>query len=716
SLPQILAKSGAKYFYTNKMSWNATTQFPFIVFYWQAPDGSKVLTYSMPYSLNLLLSKPGMREFKEYTSFLENIEKQRVFNYETDYDEIKKRRTLQYIHDLAFIYGMGDGGGGPLRAEIIYLKEFMRLKQIKGFITMLDYFKLLEKFKDRLPIWNDELYLEIHRGTYTSQVWLKQLNRKTEFDLYNLEVLSSLSALMGWSYPAEKIKKIWKVLLFNQFHDILPGSAIPAVYDDTRKDFEKIHHAITQIKQSAFDVLLKKINIPQDGILVFNTHSWKRDALIELESIDKSLIKDRNGAEVSSQLTANKQIFIAKDIPSIGYTFFSLSSTKNLPSYTTDINTQDEADSIVLENTFLKVQINKTTGYVSSIYHKTLGKEILTAPGNRVQIFNEKMLFMNPAWNINPNYKKTPLKLNQQLSVELKESGPVRATVEIIRQSTKPSTQIVQKVSLLTQTDRVDFKLYLKYYIKSTIVKLAFPFNVESDKIHCEIPFGVISRSTKPKTPAQKAQWEISAHKWVDVSQNDFGVTLINKSRYGFDAHYHPNYKSVVRMTIFRIPPYPRAGNPIGSIIPTRKWHEQSEYSVEYSLYIHKGDWCNSNCYLLANEFNNPPIQIPVEKNAGVLSEELEFVTIDPANVLLSAFKIPEDQQKNSLILRVYEMTGKQTNAKIRFSESISIENAFETDLLELNPQKCDFRKNSLEFSIKPFEIKTFLIKYDISW
>ncbi len=710
ALPQIAAKSGARYFYTNKMSWNSVTRFPFIIFYWQSPDGSKILTYSMPYSLNLVMSKPGMAEFKQYTRTLENVEQQRVFNYESKYEEIDKRRTGDYIHDLGFIYGMGDGGGGPLRLEIIYLKEFLRHKQIKGFSTMHAYFEKLEQHKETYPIWNDEMYLEIHQGTYTAQVWLKELNRKTEFDFYNLELMASLSSLFGWQYPAEKIRKLWKLFLFNQFHDILPGSAIPAVYQDTRNDFKKISAVSTRIKQSALEALLPQINIPAKGLIVFNNQSWKHDALIELDKSQKSIIKDKNGTEIPSQITENKQIFIAKDMPSLGYTFFSIESAAELPSYGTDLSAHEEEKVMEIENAFLKVRISKKSGSVLSIYHKTLEKEILTAPGNKLLIYKEKLPSMNPAWNINPNYNQTLLKLDEAVTVVLKEMGPVRILVEVQRKSLKPSILIIQQICLLSNLDRIDFKLVLKYHVNSTIVKLAFPLNVETDKINCEMAFGVITRTTKPQTRARQAQWEIPAHKWVDISQNDYGVSLINKSRYGFDAHYHTKYKNIVRMTIGRIPIYPHAGNPLFSILPTRTWHEQAEYSVDYSLYIHKNDWKTAKPFLLANEFNNPPIQIPVDKSEGQLPAEFEFLQLQPTNVLLSALKLPEDHPQKALVLRVYETTGKATNAEIIFSQILSLTAVSETDLLELNPKKCKFEKNSFSFPINPFEIKTFLI------
>ena len=204
----------------------------------------------------------------------------------------------------------------------------------------------------------------------------------------------------------------------------------------------------------------------------------------------------------------------------------------------------------------------------------------------------------------------------------------------------------------------------------------------------------------------------MSAQKWVDVSQEDFGVTLINKSRYGFDARYHPTYKNIVRMTVLRAPLYPRAGEPLESFLPhKRRWHEQSEFSVDYSLYIHKGNWKNAKSPLLAHEFNNPPIQIPVSKNTGPLPGEFEFIKIEPTNVLLSALKFSEDQRDRSFVLRVFETIGALTESEITFPESISIESAAEIDLLELNPEEFLSEKNSLKFSISPFEIKTFLVK-----
>jgi len=713
-IPQILRKSGAKYFYTNKMSWNSATQFPFIVFYWQGPDGSRVLTYSMPYTLNLVINKPGIGEFKECTSTLENIEADRVFNYQSDYESIIQRRTEEYIHELGFVYGIGDGGGGPLRLEIIYLKEFLRHKLIKGFTTMKDYFQKLETHADCLPIWNDEMYLEIHRGCYTSQVWLKQLNRKTEFDLYNLEVLSSVASLFGWLYPKAKITALWKILLFNQFHDILPGSSIPEVYQDTREEFKDLERGLYAIWDEARSTLLPNITVPQRGLIIFNTLSWDRAAVIQLGEFEKYRIKTAAGTELPSQITEGNQIFLVKNIPSLGYTFVSLEATEALPDYDTDLSVAETTEQITLENTYLKVQIDKHSGAVSSIYHKLLAQEVLSAFGNQVQIFKEKMTPQNPAWNINPTYNKHPIRLQAQTTVSIKESGPVRITAEVKRISQDPSIEIIQTISLLANTDRVDFSLYMNYYIKSTIVKLAFPFNVETDTIHCDIPYATIARSIQPKTPAQKAQWEIPALKWVDVSQEDYGVTLINKSRNGFDARFLPKYKSLVRITLLRIPVYPHAGSPFMSLVPSRKWHEQSEYFLDYSLYIHKGNWKAAKSFLSAYEFNNSPIYFPVDPHQGSLPETFTFLRIEPDTVLLTALKLPEDKTDSSLVLRVYEAIGKQTEVVITFPEELTITTVAETDLLELNPKSVRAEQNSLTFNIQPYEIKTFLIEYNM--
>ncbi|MHA1266149.1 MAG: alpha-mannosidase [Candidatus Helarchaeota archaeon] len=708
TLPQILAKSGARYFYTNKMSWNDLTKHPFVIFHWQSPDGSQVLTYSFPYTLNLVIQEPNIKHWKQYASFLDTETK--VFNYEIDFEHIKKMRSHKYVHDLGFVYGLGDGGGGPLRIEIAILKEFYRHKELK-FCTMLDYFRRLERAKEAYPIWNDELYLEFHRGCYTSQVWLKVLNRKSEFLLYNLEFLSNIACLYGYSYPIDTITRLWKILLFNQFHDILPGSSIPQVYEDTRNDFQRLERVSARLLSEALNMLLKQISTPANGLLLFNSHPWHRAEVISAKINTPAIVKDAAGTEIISQASEEALLFHVKDIPSCGYLVLSIAPVETMPVYNSDLQVKETSTTIILENAYLRVQIDKKTGYVSSIFHKHLKKEALSTSGNRIQIYNERKGLEYPAWNISKYYSKNPLLVEEEVTVSIKESGPVRAIVEVQRISSSLSYKILQQVILLTNTDHVDFKLYLKYHLKSTIVKLAFPLNVESNKISCEIPFGVIKRATKPKTKSQAAMWEIPAQKWVDVSENDFGITLINKTRYGFDARYHPKFKNVVRMTILRVPRYPRAGNPIMSLIPTRNYHEQTEFEVEYSLYIHQGNWSDARSHQLACDFNNPPIQIHTTKNDGPLSAQFEFFSITPHNVLLSAFKRSEDDPIHSFVLRLYEIAGRESTCEVKFAPLFSIDSAFETNLLELTPQKIQSKEHSLHFSIKPYEIKTLLVK-----
>ncbi|MHA1315256.1 MAG: alpha-mannosidase [Candidatus Helarchaeota archaeon] len=709
TLPQILKKSGAKYFYTNKMSWNDYSLFNFIAFHWKSPDGSSILTYCMPYSVNNFAGHPNVGDFDKHARFFPS---ESEFSYDTDPDVIKNSGSKDHIQDIGVVYGIGDGGGGPIREEIIFFKQLYKLGMC-DFITMEEYFKMIEKEQDRLPIWNDEMYLETHRGVYTSHVWLKELNRKAEIDMQNVELLSTLMALHGMPYPKKRLEKLWKLILFNQFHDILPGSSIPEVYEDVRDDFKIIQFHVNKLLNGALEHLAKILQVQARSLLIFNSLSWDRSALIEIDD-DNKLMDEQGNALPCQQDHSGTWLHLVSNVPAFGFKLVERGKSTKKSEFKSDLNIQENEQTIRIENQEIVAEIDRKTGNLVQLFSKSLQREFLTGEANKLRFFKDKAAQF-PAWNIDKCYLSRPINFdstNRTISCEAVEKGPLRICVKILEKF--DGIEVQKQVLLLAHENALRFTLDVKGIQKETLIKLEFPFNIEANKISSEIACGVIDRHIRPKTKPQKGRWEISAHKWVDVSDSEAGVTLCNKTRFGHDAKYHPRYKSIVRMTIGRRPRYPKGGPPITSMIPSRKVHEQSEFHVEYWAVPHgKGSWKETLSFQKAHELNNPFITKEVKKSSGKLPSGTNFFKIEPPNVLLTALKQAEDD--NQVILRLFETMGKQTTCTISFHESMIISDVKEVDLLELNPQKIKIQnEGEIKIKIKPFEIKTLKMKISL--
>ncbi|MHA1385296.1 MAG: alpha-mannosidase, partial [Candidatus Helarchaeota archaeon] len=708
-LPQILVKSGAKYFYTNKMSWNSQNDFPFGVFYWKSPDGSKILSYSFPYALNVFVQEPSLGGFKWLCSFLSKNNSE--FSYDNDFKEIEKLKTKNYLKELGWIYGVGDGGGGPLLEEIIIFKDLMRHNEIK-FITALEYFRILEEYKDKFPIWNDELYLEIHRGVYTTHAWIKEANRKGEIKLKNLEIISVIASLFGEEFP--KIEGIWKLLLFNQFHDILPGSSIPEVYEEAKEDYKKINSKVDRIVRTRLRTIIKNIDTAgfSNPVVVFNTLNWDRTDIVEVPlKDDGNAVFDIEKGEILSQIISknNKKLLIFKSsILSLGYKVYNIKKIQTSQKMETDLEIKEDKKSIFLENKFLKVRINKKKGYISSIFHKILKKEIVNGKANWIQIYKDECP-KDSAWNIDKNYYKKRIPMPDPYKVEIQDNGPLLISVSIRR--TYEKSQFVQTIKVYSEMDMIEFNLNLDFYEKKRIVKVAFPLNLKTQKFSSEIPFGVIKRPTIPKFESQMGRWEVSAQKWVDLTNNEFGVTLINSSKYGFNV-----IGNILKMTILRTPQYPKAGAAL-QLWDSNKIIDLGRHSVNYALKIHKPGELEYSIRE-AHQFNDKPIVMMTEPRAGNLPNTFSFLKIGPSNIILSAFKPYEDRKENELkfIMRIYESVGKKTRCIIETSKLFKIKEVFETDLLEFNLRKIQtINEDLIEIDINKFEIKTLLISLEKS-
>ncbi|MBS3818218.1 alpha-mannosidase [bacterium] len=684
NIPQFYKKSGIHSFVTQKISWNDTTVFPYYLFWWEGLDGSRILSYFPPTGyvgrLKALPMTEGLKRFERNTGF----------------------------KNMFVLYGLGDHGGGPNREMLNRAQGYQKQTLFPPIQhnQFSHYLKQVKKhnLKD-LPVWDNELYLEYHRGTYTTQAETKKFNRKLEVLLSNAEKLSSLTSLYGEDYPQKNLEKAWKKVLMNQFHDILPGSSIHSVYKDAKESYLQAQKlAQNELSQKLLQLSQKIQTSTQTKghpLLVFNPLSWKRNGVVkvklppELNPPVKILTHD--GEEIPSQRVPLEKgtflYFTAKNIPSVGYKIYKVQKgQRSFPSMKVNKNT--------LENRYFRVAIHPQSGNIISIFDKLENKEVLSpsAQGNQLQLF-EDIPERWDAWNI--HYTGRSWKLNEAKSVHVGKKGPVVSSVVVkknflgLSKAKRPPTEnfpssfFSQEIILYKDIPRIDIHMKADWWEDHVLMKVAFPVDVTNDQATYEIPFGYVHRPTTRKTPWEKARFEVPAIKWADLSEENYGVALLNNCKYGYDIK-----NNVMRLTLLRSPTSP---DPIA---------DRGKHQFAYALYPHQGDWKKGNTVQRGYEFNYPLLPLFVESHPGELPPSFSFVQSSPSNILLATIKKTED--RDNLIFRFYESEGNETQATIQlFRKPRRI---FELDLMENRIQSVPFKGKNLYVNFKNSEIKSFEI------
>jgi alpha-mannosidase len=579
---------------------------------------------------------------------------------------------------MLVLFGVGDHGGGPsidMINRIEHLKTLDIYPKVK-YGTTREYLSWLKNQDlSDVPTWDDELYLEYHRGTYTTQANMKKYNRLSEIKLTNAEKFSSLSNLLyKGKYRSDDLEEAWQGVMLNQFHDLLPGSGIREIYIDAMKTY---HHSL-EIADFTSDEALKNISqnintsFVKDGkpVVVFNPLSWSRKDVVQLELPEGDLnsysVYNSDGKEIPSQMVnediyKNKILFIAADVPSYGYKVCYLKK-QTKPSLTDNVL----ASGNVIENEYFKITVDPDSGWIKSIYDKENGKEILSGEGNRLQLLEDKPTAWD-AWNIGWTGVGYPMNFKK---IELKENGPVRTVLSVYHDYLKPgvvkdfptpnfpNSFFRQDIILYKGIDRIDFHADVDWWEDKTMLKVEFPLTVRDTEAVYEIPYGSIERSTQRDTKWNKSRFEVSAIRWADVSNNGYGVSLLNNSKYGYDVK-----DNVMRLSLLRSPKWPD---------PTA---DRGEHQIDYSLYPHKGNWKEANTVNKGYNFNFKLIPFLTGVHKGNLPAEYSFVKMDPPNLILTTFKKAEDSnlpvgQAGAYVFQWYESEGKDTEAEIEFPET----------------------------------------------
>lgn len=678
AIPQIMKLADIDYFMTTKISWNEYNRFPYDTFSWEGIDGTNVLAHFEPST-----DKDDKNNFN--TTYNADIDPtMAVWSW-------NRYSNKDLNKNILCSYGHGDGGGGPTRGMLERIRRMEKgmpgCPKVKQEFAR-DFFEKLEKDvkgSSRLPKWRGELYLEYHRGTLTSQARNKKYNRKSEFLLHDVETLSETAHLLtGEAYPTDAINEDWKLVLLNQFHDIIPGSSIYPVYEDSKEQYEKVLADGSVMKAAAESSIAANIGTKGDSLIVFNTFGQARtDVVFADVPFDGDVAVFDGDTPLPTQRTHDgKIVFLAADVPAKGYKVFSVKQ-----GVYGDFGEVD-ADAESAENSFYYLQFDGDMN-VSSLFFKESGREIAEGKTlNKLTAYEDRP-HQYEAWDIKCYYDQKSWDINDVQSAEVIEKGAVRTVVEVVRKFN--SSLIKQYFIFYDHTARIDVKYDIDWKEKNVAIKADYPVDVNAGRATFDIQFGNLERTTTSNTLADFAQFEVCGHKWADLSENGFGLAILNDCKYGWtvkDGHIRP--------TLLRSATSPN-------------WAQDRErHEFTYAIYPHDGAVHTSETVQEAYGLNLPMYALFTEAQEGKLPEKFSLVSADKDNIIIETVKKAEDS--DALIVRLYETWNKKTETTISFAKDVKT--AKICNLLEEKDEDVDFLEKEISLSFRPFEIKTLKITF----
>ncbi|WP_248924465.1 alpha-mannosidase [Paenibacillus hamazuiensis] len=689
ALPQILKKSGIPTFMTTKISWNQYNQMPHDTFIWKGIDGSEVLAHF------ITTPRPGQKDVKRHGY-------NGVLRAETALGLWDRYRDKGLNKELLMSYGYGDGGGGANREM---LEHRRRLDELPGMPRMVisradRFFEKLQRTvaetKEYVHTWDGELYLEYHRGTLTSQAYNKLMNRKLELLYREAEFLCTLDCLLGagWSsYPQRKLEEGWKIVLRNQFHDIIPGSSIKEVYEDSRKEYEEAESIGAGVWKAAAEAIASGGPGSQavaggtaETLTVFNSANWRRKDLLKVpltQGREEGVWVGGNGHELPAQRSSGFWLVETPELPSMG-----CGEIRFRPAAASAQSGQAQAVPFTAHATGLStphyVMEWNVHGHLTRVFDKSAGREVLAqgACGNVLQVFEDKPL-MHDAWDIDLFYQEKMRVIDGIRRVEVKELGPLRAVVQF--EWTFGKSAIFQNMVLYAESRRIDFETKVVWRERQQLLKVAFPVEVRATEATYDIQFGNVRRPTHWNTSWDLAKFETAGHQWADLSEHGYGVSLLNDCKYGYDIK-----GNTMRLTLIK------------SAIRPDPTQDQGEHAFTYALLPHAGGWLEGNTVREAWQLNNP---LTCTAGKPALAKLCLFGT-DNEHVLIDAVKKAEDGDR--VVLRLHEFAGGR--GMVEIASGLPIRSWQECDLLE-RPVGERHTVPTLRFPIAPYEIKTFLIE-----
>lgn len=651
AMPQIMKKTGIKYFLTQKISWSQFNKFPHHTFWWEGIDGTKILTHFPPEdTYNSQLNPEGL---------------------------VKARRNFREKHvldEFMTLFGMGDGGAGP---KELHLELGMRQKNLEGAPRVIfghakDFFNRLEKRAGQLDVWSGELYLELHRGTLTTQAAVKWWNRKLERKIRGVEFLG---CCVLKHYPLNELDQIWKKVLINQFHDILPGSSVKKVYENTHAEYRECDATLNALEKKLADRLLKKSS---DQVVLMNILENPYRRPIELPATWGEFdLMTADGREVQTQMIDGK-CFVRVDLPAHSFT-----ELKRKPRREGAKSTKGQKR--VLENDRIRYEFSDSGELVRATGKEGKeGMEFLRRGqvGNRLSLYIDRPANYD-AWDVDIFYKNQESEKAVLKKCEPCGVGPAGSALKL--EFAIGSSRIEQLVTLAAGSRALEFQTRVEWNEKHKLLKVRFEGDVVAKEASFDIQYGFIKRATHTNTSWDVAKFEVPAHRYVDLSDSDKGFALINDCKYGH--HVGDNF---LEISLLRSPTYPDPDADMGS----HQW--------TYAYVPHSGGLIGSEVMDCAEQLNQG-----VQVFAGHALGKANFpVQLTGSGLSLAVVKKAE--KENAIILRISENHGRRSNGKL--SLKFPHQMCCETDMMEWNDGKKFKTTNDIALSLKPFEIKTLKV------
>lgn len=694
-LPQLLHLGGIECFATQKLRWNDTTSFPHGLFWWQGLDGTRLLSLTLP-------------------PIGSDIDPVQMATYDAEWAE------KTGLADMLWLPGMGDHGGGPTRDMLEKAERwadspfFPKLT----FTSVATHIQQLMTGQNGpagspLPIWADELYLELHRGCYTVHADQKWFNRHCEEALREAELFATIGQIQGcFDYPTAALEAAWKQVLFNQFHDILPGTAIPEVFETANTGWQAAHMTASTVRDEAIAAIASSLTYPvspqPDAIplVVFNSLNWERTEVAEIAldrlpetGLDWQVLDAETGTSIPTQISAcghlkktppgqpkhpqkpQSTLVFPASVPAVGYRLFWLVPQSN-PVEKTPLKAQWQ-----LENPFLRAVIDSATGDIQGLWEKTTQQNLVRSPANQLQAFQDAGQYWD-AWDIAPDYEQQPLPPPQLQSIQWLEQGPLRQRLRVVR--TLGQSMIQQDYVLDAVLPYLKVETVADWHETQVVLKVAFPLAIAVDEATYEIPFGAIARPTQPTDPHQRAKWEVPALRWADMSTETAGLSILTDYKHGFDAK-----ADQLRLTLLKAPLWPD---------PTA---DRGRHHFTYALYPHPGDWRQGQTPQHGIGFGTPTqtvCSITAAQAAVSSAAKMTFLAMGTDRVHLSAFK-PSEDTPDGYVLRCWELYGQTTTLDLQ------------TVWGELDFQRVNLLEEGMTVpspaAIAPWQIATAMIRFD---
>lgn len=671
-LPQLLKLGKIDYFATQKLRWNETTRFPHSLFWWQGLDGTAILSLTLP-------------------PIGTDIDPTQMARHSAEWE------AQTGLTEMLWLPGMGDHGGGPTRDMLEsarrwstspffpQLKFTHPLEHLQGLTTCLQSsahvpqpHAAAEPTSPRIPVWNDELYLELHRGCYTVHADQKWYNRRCEDTLREAELFAAIAHLQGhFPYPQATLEQAWKRVLFNQFHDILPGTAIPEVFATANPEWQWAYDTAKTIREEALGAIARQLSwLPSPpanavSIILFNSLNWEHTEVVEVPLTDLPIAANtwrvfdpQSGSHVVTQIShhtdhsetppshafpevsVSPRLLFLATVPPVGYRLYWL-----LPDIPTSPQSHPSIPNrpFILQNELIRAVVDATTGELVELWELGTQRQVVRSPANQLQAFRDAGQYWD-AWDIAPNYQDQPLPRAELTAIEWLETGPLRQRLRVVRRIADSTLQ--QDYVLDQRSPYLRVATVADWHPTQVVLKTAFPLSFTTDQATYEIPFGAIARPTHSTDPHQQAKWEVPAYRWADMHNGERGMSILTDYKHGFDAQ-----PDQLRLTLLKAPlwPDPHA--------------DRGRHQFTYALYPHAGDWQSARTPHWAIAFNTPlqwvlgtspspdqAIVHPYDQHSTVSSAGT-FLDWQTAGIHLAALKLAEDEA-NHYILRFWEMYG----------------------------------------------------------